>query len=249
MKYVHLMRNLTSGCISSKKCPVQPLRFTYICVFLSLAMKKTMLQFAIFLAATTAVGQTELLNNSKIIEMTQAGLAPEIITLKIRSSAVDFDTSSDALIVLKKAGVKDDVISAMLEKGRSARSPKRPPPSDLPAEVPPTAARDALLNARTIAFQKSSLNPSRQALEKELLKRPDWRALNLTIEQYRDTADLYVDIGFVPLSLITHRYVFRIYDRRTGAVIAGGETTSWGSLAKNLAGNISKSLTAVKRGS
>ena len=209
-------------------------------------MKTTILVLAILFSSTAAAGQTELLTNAKIIEMTQAGLASEIITLKIRSSSVDFDTSSDGLIELKKAGVKDDVISAMVEKGRSIKRPGRPSSNAPIAEVPPMSRRDALSNARTIAFQKSSLNPSRQALEKELLKRPDWRALNLTIEQYRDTADLYVDIGFVPLSLVTHRYVFRIYDRRTGAVIVGGETTSWGSLAKNLAGNITKSLTAIK---
>jgi len=51
------------------------------------------------------------------------------------------------------------------------------------------------------------------------------------------------------MSLVTHRYVFRIYDRRTGAVIAAGETTSWGSLAENLARHIAKSLTAIKSGS
>jgi hypothetical protein len=212
-------------------------------------MKVTILKLAILLAATAAAGQTELLTNSKIVEMTAVGLAPEIILLKIRSSAVNFDISTDALIELKKAGVKDDVISAMVEKGRSAKTPTRPSPTALPAEAPPVFARDALLNARTIAFEKSSLHPSRQALEKELLKRPDWRALNLTIEQYKDTADLYVDIGFVPMSLVTHRYVFRIYDRRTGAVIAAGETTSWGSLAENLARHIAKSLTAIKSGS
>lgn len=211
-------------------------------------MKTTILKLAILFAATAAAGQTEILTNAKIIEMTEVGLAPEIITLKIRASAVDFDISTDALIALKKAGVKDDVISAMVEKGRSIKKATRPTAPLSEAPTPPPAARDALLNARTIAFQKSSLHPSRQALEKELLKRPDWRALNLTIEQYKDTADLYVDIGFVPLSLVTHRYVFRIYDRRSGAVIAAGETTSWGSLAENLARHIAKSLTAIKGG-
>jgi len=96
-------------------------------------MKTTILKLAILFAATAAIGQTELLTNSKIIEMTEAGLAPEIILLKIRSSAANFDISTDALIELKKAGVKDDVISAIVEKGRSAKTPTRPrrphPPS------------------------------------------------------------------------------------------------------------------------
>ena|SRR5215468_3391402 len=174
-------------------------------------MKTTILKLAILFAASTAVCcQAELLTNAKIIEMTEVGLAPEIITLKIRSSAVDFDISTDALIALKKAGVKDDVISAMVEKGRSTAITRKRSPAAPVGEVPLSSAHDALINARTIAFQKSSLHPSRQALEKELLKRPDWRALNLTIEQYKDSADLYVDIGFVPMSLVTHRYVFRV---------------------------------------
>ena len=81
-----------------------------------------------------------------------------------------------------------------------------------------------------------------------MLKRPEFAKLNLTITRYKDSADLYVEIGFVHLSLITHRYVYRIYDRRSGSVIAAGETTSWGSLAENLARHIAKSLNAVAAG-
>jgi len=104
---------------------------------------------------------------------------------------------------------------------------------------------DALRSAKTVHIEKSTLNPSRQALEKELLKRKDWQKLNLNIVRYKEGADLRVEIGFVPLSLITHRYVFRIDDNRSGTVIAAGETTSWGSLAKNLARNICRKLNGV----
>ena len=107
------------------------------------------------------------------------------------------------------------------------------------------APKEALLSAKTIAIEKSSLHPSRQALEKELLKRQDWQKLNLNIVRYKEGADLFIEIGFVPLSVITHRYVFRVYDNKSGTVITAGETTSWGSLAENLARNISKSLSAV----
>jgi hypothetical protein len=92
---------------------------------------------------------------------------------------------------------------------------------------------------------KSSAHPSRQALEKELMKRADFNRLDLTITRYKETADLYVEIGYVSLSWITHRYVYRIYDRRSGTVLAAGETTSWGSLAENLARNIVKSLSTI----
>jgi hypothetical protein len=201
----------------------------------------------------TGVGQIEVLTNAKIIDMTKAGLSAEIILAKIKSSVDRFDSSSDALIAMKNAGVADDVINAVLQISRSSGDRSDTTTFSTAGEVADGAAPGgspltALRTARTIAIQKSSLNPSRQALEKELLKRADWRLLNLTIEQYKENADLYIDIGFVPLSLVTHRYVYRIYDRRTGAVIAAGETTSWGSLAKHLAKHICDSLSKIKSG-
>jgi len=74
------------------------------------------------------------------------------------------------------------------------------------------------------------------------LKRKDWQKLNLNIVRFKEAADLRIEIGRVPLSLVTHRYVFRIYDNRSGTLIVAGETTSWGSLAKNLARHISIKL-------
>ena len=58
-------------------------------------------------------------------------------------------------------------------------------------------------------------------------------------------SDLYIEIGYVSLSWITHRYVFRVYDSRSGTIIAAGETTSWGSLAENLSKNIVRELKKI----
>src|SRR5436190_23732374 len=116
-------------------------------------MKKAIFTLTMLFFSVVAFGQAELLTNSKIMEMTRAGLEPEIILLKIRSSAVSFDISADALIELKKAGVKDDVISAMVEKGRS--TPEAAGPTLQSSNKQPTqqsTLRDALLNAKTIAF-------------------------------------------------------------------------------------------------
>jgi hypothetical protein len=85
---------------------------------------------------------------------------------------------------------------------------------------------DVLKSARTIALHKDSINPLRQALDKELLKRKEWANLNLTITQDRTSADLSVEICCVHLSWVTNRYVFRVYDTRSGMVIAAGETNS-----------------------
>ena len=221
---------------------------------------KFLILIPILFSAIGTFAQSETLTNQNIVEMTKAGLSPEIVRRKIRTSNTKFDVSASGLIGLKNAGIADDVISAMIDRQEIL------PPNEKPGNVPaysesgstpntftstpnaPPAKKDVLATAKTIAFQKSSLQPSQQALEKEMIKRPEFKLLNLAITRYKDTADLYVEIGFVHGSLITHRYVYRIYDRRSGSVLAAGETTSWGSLAENLARNIAKSLTAIRTG-
>jgi hypothetical protein len=216
--------------------------------------KNFFLLLVILSFSTISFAQTETLTNAEIIEMTKAGLGRDLILSKIKSSHPKFDVSVNALIELKKASVDDEVISAMIEKPSEA-SPQDNPANysesgasaetasfSKPAIVSPKAA---LLSAKTVAIGKSSLQPSRQALDKELLKLSDWKKLNLTIIQFKNDADIYIQIGFVHGSFITHRYVYRIFDRRTGAVLAAGETTSWGSLAENLARHIAKSLNNV----
>jgi hypothetical protein len=224
------------------------------------AMKNLKSLIVILIFSVSVFAQAEVLTNSKVVEMSKAGLAREVILKKIEKSGGSFDASADALIELKTSGVADEVISAIIEKAATSESYKsnsNTAVTDKNAVAAQTTSaqtsavkkiqtpKEALLSARTISFEKSSINPSRQALEKELLKRKDWQSLNLTIERYKDNADLYVEIGFVTLSLLTHRYVYRVYDRRSGAVLAAGETTSWGSLAENLARHISKNLNSI----
>lgn len=212
----------------------------------------------VIFSSLTAFGQTETLNNETVIGMSRAGLSAEIISKKIISAQPAFDISVAGLIELKKAGVDDGIIALMMERTETAV----PRPltaagagnssgslATVPADDSLQTRARVIASAKTIAFGKSSLQPSRQALEKELMKRKDFRELNLTILRYKEQADLFVDIGYVSGSWITHRYVFRIYDQRSGAVIAAGETTSWGSLAENLAGHISKRLAAARSGS
>lgn len=219
-------------------------------------MKHILSLFFIFVFAFAVFAQTETLTNSEIILMTKAGLSQELIIRKIKDLNGKYETTTQALIDLKKAGVSDEVIALMMDNKSANHQPTTENTqgySDSDANLVEVKSdahivlepKEALLSAKTIAIEKSTLNPSRQALEKELLKRQDWQKLNLNIVRYKEGADLFIEIGFVPLSLITHRYVFRVYDNQSGTVIAAGETTSWGSLAENLARNISKSLTAV----
>jgi hypothetical protein len=193
--------------------------------------------------------------------MSKIGLDKEIILKKINDSPGNFDVSANALIELKKSGVDNAVINLMLEKAaqpalgniNTTKTDSNTPgysdsqPVNLyqNSSQTPISPKEALLNARTIALEKSSINPSRQALEKELLKRKEWKQFNLNIVRYKEAADLYMEIGFVHFSIITHRYVWRVYDRRSGIIVAAGETTSWGSLAENIARDAAKKLSAL----
>lgn len=205
----------------------------------------------LFLAVGGA-GQNEVLSNNDIVEMTRAGLPESVILTKIKGAEGRFDVSVASLIEMKKAGVGNEVINALLQSkpAPAEKSPGETVSVDPAKRSSPvfSGPKEALLSAKTIAIKKTSVQPSIQAVEKELMKRKEWQALDLAIGQYWDKADLYVEISFVHMSLVTHRYTFRVYDRRSGTVIAAGETTSWGSLAENLARNIAKSLNKVRVG-
>ena len=234
-------------------------------------MKKLVFTILFALAMTmTVAAQTitpqksaEILSNADVMLMTKAGLAKTIIIRKIKESNGNFDVSVNGLVTMKNAGVDEEIIETMMERsgggvrGKTSIEIKTQSADGnvlttetVSAEKKPLAnvgePQEILRSAKTVAIEKSSLNPSRQALEKELLKRKDWQALDLNLVRHKDGADLYVEIGFVPLSWITHRYVFRIYDNKTGTVIAAGETTSWGNLAGNLAREISKKLVKAR---
>jgi hypothetical protein len=72
-------------------------------------------------ATFVAQAQEETMTNKEVISLTSAGLNKSLIVDKIRTSKSKFDLSTDALIKLKKAGVDDAVVAAMLQaKGGAA---------------------------------------------------------------------------------------------------------------------------------
>ncbi len=75
-----------------------------------------------FVLLCLASAQSPELTNEDILEMTKAGISGSVIVAKISSSqSCRFDTSVSALAGLKKAGVDDSVLSAMI-----GCSPARP---------------------------------------------------------------------------------------------------------------------------
>lgn len=66
-----------------------------------------------------ATSNSELLTNDTVISLVRAGLGPETVVAKINATRGTYDTSTNALIQLKQAGVPDPVIAAMLSRSKS----------------------------------------------------------------------------------------------------------------------------------
>ncbi|MDR3211536.1 MAG: hypothetical protein LBU79_06435, partial [Planctomycetota bacterium] len=64
------------------------------------------------LAATLAAA--EVMTNADVLEMTRAGIAPDIISSKITSTGGSFDLSTRAILELGQNQVADNVIRAMM---------------------------------------------------------------------------------------------------------------------------------------
>lgn len=84
--------------------------------------------------------------NRDVLDMHKAGFGAELIAEKIRTSACSFDTTPEALIQLKNAGVPESVLVAMLRvsPGQQPESASQPQPQvnqQPPAapQVPPAA--------------------------------------------------------------------------------------------------------------
>src|ERR1035438_10426555 len=54
-------------------------------------------------------------DNARVIDMTHKGLGNDVIIARIKASATKFNLSDDDLASLKKAGVSDSVVAAMIQ--------------------------------------------------------------------------------------------------------------------------------------
>ena len=89
-----------------------------------------------FIASLNTFAQDEIMTNDEVISLAGAGLNSSIIVNKIKTSKTNFDLSTDALIKLKKAGVSDDIVTAMLE-AKSGKSLNTAPTSTTAASGDP----------------------------------------------------------------------------------------------------------------
>lgn len=78
-------------------------------------MNRVALATALAVASFSMPATAEYLDNAKVTELLKVGLGDEAVIAKIKNSEAKYDTSTDALIALKGAGVSSPVIAAMIE--------------------------------------------------------------------------------------------------------------------------------------
>jgi len=71
------------------------------------------------LPGATSLAQ-EVLTNDSVIQMVKAGLPEAVVIAKIKSTSTKFDLKTDSLVSLKKAGISDKVLEAMVAAGSGA---------------------------------------------------------------------------------------------------------------------------------
>lgn len=74
------------------------------------------------LALPIAAQNAKPMDNQDVIRLTRAGLNEDLIITKIKSSPTNFDTSTDGIVQLKQAGVKDRVLAAVLGGETTAKA-------------------------------------------------------------------------------------------------------------------------------
>lgn len=87
--------------------------------------------------ALACVTSAFALNNADVIRMKKANLSDEIILLSINKEPADYDTSVDALIALKEAGISEPLIQKMMAAQK--HDPTEPAPA-APAAAPAVPA-------------------------------------------------------------------------------------------------------------
>lgn len=109
---------------------------------MAVAVTAALLGSSLLLGATPA-SNPKPLTNDDIVSLVQAGLPQDVVVEKIKTSKTAFDTSTDALVALKKAGVGSEIIRVMVNPAAEVKpaapagSPWANPNAPAPCQVGP----------------------------------------------------------------------------------------------------------------
>ena len=93
-------------------------------------MKQILLLLACIINSCLFAQTNEVLTNQSVIDLYKLGMGENVIVNKIKTSKSNFDLSIAGLTELKKQGVPEVVISAMLENAGKTQAPKVADPND-----------------------------------------------------------------------------------------------------------------------
>jgi hypothetical protein len=79
------------------------------------SFKVSILLVAVFFVLTFKLVANEIITNEAIITMVKAGLGEELIVSKIQTSQSQFDVSIETILKLKKEGISEKIIKAMVD--------------------------------------------------------------------------------------------------------------------------------------
>jgi hypothetical protein len=85
-------------------------------------LRSTLAAACLVLASTLCAAQ-QVMDNAAVMKLAGSGLSEDLIVQTITASAGHYDTSTDALIALKKAGITDKEVGAMLTKNANPNGP------------------------------------------------------------------------------------------------------------------------------
>jgi hypothetical protein len=208
------------------------------------------------LPAVTGPNIARPISNNDISEMAGAGLPPEVLIAKIKSSACDFDTSPAALKNLKAAGVSDKVILAMIEApvglprpsppvtapdpATSSPSPSVPSPSDGRTRVLVTDSQSWEARGYSAAGgnrngwgASSSYSGGARPQTAEIIKTLNERCPQIIVTNRLDKADFVITLDHEGgKALLTHHNKIAVFNK-DGDVIFSKSTISLGNSVKD----------------
>lgn len=132
----------------------------------------------ILLFSFSVFGQNNpVLTNQSIIDLVKAEISDVIIITKIKSSNVNFDTSTDALINLKKNNVSNNVQTAMFERAAEIEAQEaQNNTGEITLEAPENGNLSELTGKTKVYFYTSDLE-ARDIMMKELDKYPGLKSV------------------------------------------------------------------------
>jgi hypothetical protein len=88
-----------------------------------LVRRRVALAVMSFMVAAQLCYAQQALDNDAVVKLSKSGLSEDLIVQTINASAGHYDTSADALIALKQAGITDKEVGAMLMKNANPNGP------------------------------------------------------------------------------------------------------------------------------